>query len=126
PENADALNYLGYTFADRGIRLDEAESLIRRALDIEPENGYILDSMGWLYYRKGDYKRARIYIENALEKVPDDPVILEHMGDVYLKLSDRAKALKYYRQARENTGKEENRAELSEKIESLGNKEMLP
>ncbi|MFP4193810.1 MAG: tetratricopeptide repeat protein [Desulfobacterales bacterium] len=127
PENADALNYLGYSYADKDIRLDEAEAFIRRALDIEPENGYILDSMGWVYYRKGAYERALTYIERALEKVPDDPVILEHMGDVYLRLNNREKALEYYRKARENNGGEDGRPDLSEKIESLGNNmEIMP
>lgn len=126
PQNADALNYMGYTYADNNIRLDEAEALIRRALDIEPENGYILDSMGWVYYRKGDYEKARSFIEKALERVPGDPVILEHMGDVYLKLDNREKALQYYRKARENAEGEEGRAGLSEKMESLGNREIRP
>lgn len=124
PENADAYNYLGYTYADRDMRLDEAESLIRRALEIEPDNGFILDSMGWVYYRKGDYDRAKDYIEKALDRVSDDPAILEHMGDVSLKLDEAEKALDYYRRAMENTESEEDRQKLQNKIESVQNSEV--
>ncbi|MFP4650228.1 MAG: tetratricopeptide repeat protein [Desulfobacterales bacterium] len=123
PENADAYNYLGYTYADRDMRLDEAESLVRRALEIDPDNGFILDSMGWVYYRKGDYERAKEYIEKALDRVSDDPAILEHMGDVSLKLDEPEKALDYYRRAVENTESEEDRQELQNKIESVQNSE---
>ncbi|MFW6334445.1 MAG: tetratricopeptide repeat protein, partial [Desulfosalsimonas sp.] len=120
PENADALNYLGYTYADQDIRLQEAEALIRQALELDPDNGYFLDSMGWVYYRKGDYEKARQYIERAVDRVSDDPVILEHMGDVYSRLGDMQKALRYYRRARENAD-EDARQGLAEKIESVDN-----
>jgi Flp pilus assembly protein TadD len=82
PKNATALNYLGYTFADRNMRLPEAEQLIRRALEIRPDDGYFLDSLAWVHFRRGDYKRAEEELLRALKFVPDDPVILEHLGDV--------------------------------------------
>jgi Flp pilus assembly protein TadD len=82
PKNATALNYLGYTFADRNMRLPEAEQLIRRALEIRPDDGYFLDSLAWVHFRRGDYKRAEEELLRALRFVPDDPVILEHLGDV--------------------------------------------
>jgi Flp pilus assembly protein TadD len=82
PKHATALNYLGYTFADRNIRLPEAEKLIRRALEIRPDDGYFLDSLAWVYYRLGDFGRAEVELLQALTFVPDDPVILEHLGDV--------------------------------------------
>ena len=66
PENALALNYLGYMLADRGIRLAEAETLIARALKSEPENGAYLDSMGWVYYRQGRFSKAMEYIDRAV------------------------------------------------------------
>lgn len=102
PENADALNYLGYTYADQNIRLEEAESLIRRALELEPESGHILDSMGWVHYRQGDYQKARKYLEKAVEKIDDDPIIFEHLGDVYRKTDQPGQALQYYKKALEN------------------------
>ncbi len=116
-EHADALNYLGYTYADRNINLDEAESLIGRALELEPENGYILDSMGWVYYRKGEYEKARRYLDKAVSRVSDDPIILEHLGDVYNKIDLPAQAVKYYKQALENSPADED--VIMEKIEAI-------
>ncbi|CAD7783277.1 MAG: Tetratricopeptide repeat protein [Candidatus Methanoperedenaceae archaeon GB50] len=57
PNHAEALNYLGYTYAEMGENLEEAERLIKRALEIKPEDGYIIDSLGWVYYQRGEYKR---------------------------------------------------------------------
>jgi len=82
PKHAAALNYLGYTFADRNIRLPEAEQLVRRALEIRPDDGYFLDSLAWVHFRRGDFRRAEEELRRALKLVPDDPVILEHLGDV--------------------------------------------
>jgi Flp pilus assembly protein TadD len=82
PKHATALNYLGYTFADRNMRLPEAEKLVQRALEIRPDDGYFLDSLAWVYYRRGDYRRAEEEIRRALRLIPDDPVILEHLGDI--------------------------------------------
>jgi Flp pilus assembly protein TadD len=82
PKHATALNYLGYTFADRNMRLPEAEKLILRALEIRPDDGYFLDSLAWVHYRRGDYRRAEEELLRALKVIPDDPVLLEHLGDV--------------------------------------------
>ena len=60
PRNANALNYLGYTYAEMGVKLDEAEALIRRALEIEPNDGFYVDSLGWVYYQRGDYEVPRV------------------------------------------------------------------
>ncbi len=81
PQHATALNYLGYTFADRNMRLEEAEKLILRALQVRPEDGYFLDSLAWVHYRRGDYPRAEDELRRALKLAPNDPVILEHLGD---------------------------------------------
>ena len=116
-KHADALNYLGYTYADNGIRLEEAEALIRKALEQKPENGYIIDSLGWVYYQKGMYEKAVEYIEKAARLIPDDPIVLEHLGDVYEKLGEPQKALDFYQQALEK--KSENAAALESKIEAL-------
>ncbi|MBS3732321.1 MAG: tetratricopeptide repeat protein [Desulfobacterales bacterium] len=125
-ENADALNYLGYTYADQGVKLDKAESLIRQALDLDPGSGYILDSMGWVYYRKGDYEAARKYLERAVDRVADDPVIFEHLADVYIKLNQREKALQYYRKARETAGRKKDKEALADKIEALEKQGVQP
>jgi len=99
PDHANALNYLGYTFADLGLNLDEAERMIRRALELKPDDGYITDSLGWVLYRKGQYEEALRHLVRASELVPDDPTILEHVGDAYLKTGEPQKALEHYRRA---------------------------
>jgi len=99
PENANALNYLGYTYADLGVELDAAEQFIQQALRIKPEDGYIIDSLGWVYYQKGLYRQALEQILRAVALVPQDPVILEHLGDVREKLGQWAKALEAYEKA---------------------------
>ena len=99
PNDAEALNYLGYTYADMGINLDEAEMLIQSALKIKPDDGYITDSLGWVYYKRGDYSRALKLLTKAVSMIPDDPVILEHLGDVYYQMNSKENALNYYRQS---------------------------
>lgn len=99
PQNADALNFIGYTYADRGIHLDQAEEMINQALKIKPDNGYILDSLGWVHFKKSKYKSALTYLKKALDLLPDDSNIMEHLGDVYLKTGHSKEALDYYRRA---------------------------
>ncbi|MEK7286149.1 MAG: tetratricopeptide repeat protein [Nitrospirota bacterium] len=94
-----SLNYLGYTYADRGIFLDEAVSLIDRALKIRPEDGYIMDSLGWAYYKQGKTKEALSLLEKAVVLAPDDPVILEHLGEVYLKENQKDKTREVWARA---------------------------
>jgi tetratricopeptide (TPR) repeat protein len=84
-----ALNYLGYTYADRGMLLEEAVSLIARALSIRPDDGYVMDSLGWAYYKQGKFKESLDALEKAVVLAPNDPVILEHLGEVYLKENER-------------------------------------
>jgi tetratricopeptide (TPR) repeat protein len=85
PQNAGALNYLGYMFADRGERLDEARDLIRKALEIEPDNGAYLDSMGWVNFRLNKLDEAERNLRESIEKINGDPTVYDHLGDVYLK-----------------------------------------
>ena len=85
PKNAAALNYLGYTWAEMGVQLDEAEELIQRALKIQPNDGFYIDSLGWVYYQKGDYPKAVEQLERAVEITVDDPTIIEHLADAYEK-----------------------------------------
>ena len=85
PDNASAMNYLGYMFADLNIKLDEAHKLISKALEYEPNNGAFLDSMGWVYYRMNRLEEAEKYLQQAVEKVGGDPIVHDHLGDVYFK-----------------------------------------
>ena len=92
PKNASALNYFGYMLADRNMRLEEAYDLIKRAVDLEPENGAYLDSLGWVYFRQGKLDDARGLLERALDRMPD-PTVHDHLGDVYLKLGKTKEAI---------------------------------
>src|SRR5437899_10010859 len=84
PKHADALNYLGYTYAERDMQLEEAVALIQRALAVKPQNGYYLDSLAWAYYKMGRFQEALAEMKRAVAVVPDDPVFLEHLGDFFL------------------------------------------
>jgi tetratricopeptide (TPR) repeat protein len=117
PNDAEALNYLGYTYADMGINLDEAETLIQTALRMKPDDGYITDSLGWVYFKRGQYTQALKWLNKAVQLVPDDPTILEHIGDVYLQMESREKALNFYRRSLKK--KEKDRQALKEKIRIL-------
>jgi len=85
PKNAQVLNYYGYMLADRGVRLDEAQDLIQRAVDLEPFNGAYLDSLGWVYYKQNKLDDAETALRKAVEHEPHDPTIRSHLGDVYAK-----------------------------------------
>ncbi|MEO1420924.1 MAG: tetratricopeptide repeat protein [Pseudomonadota bacterium] len=83
PEQPQVLNYLGYSFVEMKTNLDEALDMIERAVALEPESGYIADSLGWVYYQLGRYEEAVDPMERAVELVPVDPIITDHLGDVY-------------------------------------------
>ena len=99
PKNAEALNFIGYSYADRGINLEEAEQMIMKALEIKPDNGYLLDSLGWVNFKKNKLGSAEKYLKQALELLPDEVDILEHMGDVYVKLKKIKEAREMYDRA---------------------------
>jgi len=86
PKHASALNYLGYMYAERGMRLDESIDVIQRALVLEPDNGYFIDSLGWAFFKKGWYEKALSELERAVAVVPDDPIMQDHLGDAYFHL----------------------------------------
>ncbi len=86
PQNASALNYYGYMLGDLGIRLDEAETLVKKALSEDAYNGAYLDSLGWIYYKQGKYSEAETTLRKAVERDSHDPTIHSHLGDVYVKL----------------------------------------
>lgn len=85
PENAGALNYLGYMLADRNVRLDEAFDLIKKAVDLDPNNGAYLDSLGWVYFRQGKLSDAEGALMRAIDRIGTDPTVHDHLGDVYFK-----------------------------------------
>lgn len=133
PDNAHALNYIGYTLAERGEDLDRAERLIVRALELSPDDGYIADSLGWVYYmqarplmehgRRDDglalLERAREQLRLADDLTGGDPVVSEHLGDVYLLMNERTRALEYYERAVGQKYREAEQPELIEKLDRL-------
>jgi len=83
PDQPLVLNYLGYSWVDQGVHLDEGMDMIRRAVEQRPDDGYIVDSLGWAYYRTANYDEAVKNLERAVELKPEDPTINDHLGDAY-------------------------------------------
>jgi tetratricopeptide (TPR) repeat protein len=82
PDHPQVLNYLGYSLVEKRMKLDEALSMIERAVDARPNSGHIVDSLGWVLYRLGRYEDAVPHMERAAELMPVDPVVNDHLGDV--------------------------------------------
>ena len=93
PSYADALNYLGYSYAEKGIKLDKALGLVQKALKLKPDSGYIVDSLGWVYYKMGKFNDALTELTHAVSLEKEDPIILEHLGDVYSSLGRKQDAV---------------------------------
>ena len=133
PQNAQALNYVGYTWAERGQRLDEAEQLIRQAVRLSPRDGYIADSLGWVYYMQAQplladgeraegvalLEKAAEQLVLAIELTGGDPVVFEHLGDVYWQMGRPGQALKRYEEALELRPQGAGQPELQEKIDRV-------
>ena len=99
PDSAPVLNYLGYMNADRGVRLEEALSLIERAVAIDPENGAYLDSLGWALYRLKRFDKAEEQLRRAVAKGSPNAVVLDHLGDVLQRRGNVREALDYWQRA---------------------------
>lgn len=99
PDQSYVLNYLGYSWVDRGINLDRARTMIEKAVAAQPNDGYIVDSLGWVLYRFGEYRDAVRHLERAVELRPHDPVINDHLGDAYWKVNRNAEARFQWRRA---------------------------
>jgi tetratricopeptide (TPR) repeat protein len=119
PKHAIGLNYLGLIYVDLEKNLDEAERLIKAALKLKPDNGYFTDSLGWVYYKKGQYHKALAYLEKSINLLPDDPITLEHLGDVYLKLNNKEKALDCYNKSLIYRKNKKDKEKMRKKIQSL-------
>ena len=85
PQSAMTLNYLGYMLADRGVKLDEAIAMIKKAVDLDPANGAYLDSLGWAYFKQAKYDQAEEELVKAAQKMGNDPTVQDHLGDLYQK-----------------------------------------
>jgi Tfp pilus assembly protein PilF len=118
PEHAPALNYLGYMLAERGERLDESVDLIKRALAVDPENGSYLDSLGWAYYKDGQFGAAEEYLRRAAEQMVSNSVVLDHFGDVLFSLERYQEAIQAWQQALSGDGDSIDRPAIDLKIRS--------
>lgn len=116
PGHAGALNYVGYSWADANVHLDKALEYIQRALAQDPDNGYIRDSLGWVYFRLGRLRQAREELEASHRILGDDPNVLEHLGDVHQRLGLGAQAAGYFRRALELSEDEQERQRLRDKL----------
>jgi len=133
PDHAGALNYVGYTWAEQGTNLDQAEAMISRALEIRPDDGYITDSLGWVYFmrarpllERGDIEAGRVLLDRAVDELQraaeltgGDPVISEHLGDAYLLLEQKERALSMYEEALQLAPRLDDQPRLREKYQRL-------
>jgi Flp pilus assembly protein TadD len=118
PNQPQVLNYLGYSWVDMGINLDQALNMIRTAVDLRPNDGYIVDSLGWAYYRLGRYEEAVEQMERAVELRPEDSVINDHLGDAYWRVNRKREATFQWAHARDL---EPDEAELPKILDKLKN-----
>ncbi|AMN40959.1 tetratricopeptide repeat protein [Rhodoplanes sp. Z2-YC6860] len=118
PDQPHVLNYLGYSWIDQGTNLDEGMRMIRRAVEQRPDDGYIVDSLGWAYYRVGNYDEAVKNLERAVELKPEDPTINDHLGDAYWKVGRTLEANFQWSHARDLKPEPEDLVKIKQKIAS--------
>lgn len=122
PDHAEALNYIGYTWADNNINLEKALEYIQQSIALKPNNGYIRDSLGWVYFRLGRLEQAIEEILGALELEPNDPHIYEHLGDIYREQGEKEKARKAYQRSEELFVDQDKKLRMQKKINELQGK----
>jgi len=118
PEQPHVLNYLGYSWIDQGINLDEGMKMIKRAVDQRPDDGYIVDSLGWAFYRIGNYADAVKNLERAIDLKPEDPTINDHLGDAYWRIGRTLEAKFQWAHARDLKPEPEELPKIEAKIEN--------
>ncbi|HTK94449.1 MAG TPA: tetratricopeptide repeat protein, partial [Terriglobales bacterium] len=105
PQNASVLNYLGYMLADRGVRLEEALGYVKKAVELDPQNGAYLDSLGWAYFKIGNYEMAEENLRKAADRIGNDGTVLDHLGDLYQKTGRLRLAAAHWERALDAWGK---------------------
>jgi tetratricopeptide (TPR) repeat protein len=118
PEQPHVLNYLGYSWIDQGINLDEGMRMIKRAVDQRPDDGYIVDSLGWAYYRIGNFEDAVKNLERAIDLKPEDPTINDHLGDAYWRIGRTLEAKFQWAHARDLKPEPDELPKIEAKIEN--------
>jgi tetratricopeptide (TPR) repeat protein len=99
PEFSLALNNYAYSLSERGLQLERALGMARKALEVAPDNPSYLDTIGWIYFRLGRYRDAESFVKKAINKGEVSAVVHEHMGDIYFKLNDMDRALEHWNEA---------------------------
>jgi tetratricopeptide (TPR) repeat protein len=118
PDQPHVLNYLGYSWIDQGVNLDEGMEMIKKAVQQRPDDGYIVDSLGWAYYRLGNYEEATKHLERAIELKPEDPTINDHLGDAYWRVGRALEARFQWAHARDLKPDAEELPKIEEKLKS--------
>src|SRR5204863_2631567 len=118
PDQAHVLNYLGYSWVDQGVNLDDGMRMIKRAVEQRPDDGYIVDSLGWAYYRIAKYDDAVKNLERAVELKPEDPTINDHLGDAYWKVGRTLEAQFQWSHARDLNPEPEDLKKIEEKLKA--------
>ena len=111
------LNYLAYSWVDQNINIDEAFAMLKRAVEISPRDGMIIDSLGWAHYRLGHYDEAVQELEKAIELKPGDPVINDHLGDAYWKVGRHLEARFQWQHAKDSSPEPEDLPLIVKKLE---------
>ncbi len=118
PDQPHVLNYLGYSWVDQGINLDEGMRMIRRAVEQRPDDGYIVDSLGWAEFRLGNYDEAVKQLDRAVELKPEDPTINDHLGDAYWKVGRHLEAKFQWSHARDLKPEPDELSKIEDKLKS--------
>ncbi len=118
PEQPFVLNYLGYSWVDQGLNLDQAKDMLHRAVDARPDDGFIVDSLGWVYYRLKEYEKAVESLEQAVVLQPGDPVINDHLGDAYWQVGREREAIFQWQRALTLEPEDDVMAKIKEKLSS--------
>jgi len=118
PDQPHVLNYLGYSWVDQGVHLDQGMAMIRKAVDQRPDDGYIVDSLGWAYFRINNFDEAVKHLERAVELKPEDPTINDHLGDAYWKVGRNLEARFQWSHARDLKPEPDDLKRIEEKLQS--------
>ncbi|WP_316166848.1 MULTISPECIES: tetratricopeptide repeat protein [unclassified Bradyrhizobium] len=118
PDQPHVLNYLGYSWIDQGTNLDEGMKMIKHAVEQRPDDGYIVDSLGWAYYRLGNYEEAVKNLERAIDLKPEDPTINDHLGDAYWRIGRKLEAKFQWAHARDLKPEPDDLPKIEAKIQN--------
>lgn len=118
PENPHILNYLGYSWVEKGVNLDRAMDMIRKAVVLKPNDGFIIDSYGWAFYKKGKFEDAVYWLERAVELVPDDANLNDHLGDAYWQMDREKEARFQWKRAYKLSSDQNQKNQIGQKLKN--------